>query len=199
VLSRRKLWMMMLAPKLGVHWEDYAWFSSSVALEKILLNRPQRWLPPGYESFDELLAAAVDAAVTDKTNIATGGGDFSKWQWGKFSRVDIQHPVFGGVPYLDRIPRLRELVGPGNSPQAGDGSLTVKAAGKAFGASERMTINFADLDSSTLNIVVGESGQVLSRHYLDQWNAWYNGTTFALPYSDAKVNAAAVHRLELRP
>ena len=87
----------------------------------------------------------------------------------------------------------------GTATLSGDGSLTVKAAGKVFGASERMTINFADLDSSTLNIVAGESGQPLSTHYLDQWSAWYGGKTFALPFSEKNVNAAAVHRLTLRP
>ncbi len=199
VLSRRNLWEMMLQPKLGAQWKDYAWFNSSTALEKILMNRPQRWLPAGYSDFDDLLAAAVNAAVTDKTNLRTGGSDMSKWQWGKFSRVDIQHPIFGQVTLLNSIPRLRELVGPGNLPQAGDGSLTVKAAGKTFGASERMTVNFADLDSSTLNIVAGESGQVLSEHYLDQWPEWYDGTTFILPFSTKNVNAAAVHRLTLQP
>ncbi len=199
VLSRRKLWEMMLQPKLGAQWKDYAWFNSSTALEKILMNRPQRWLPSGYSDFDEVLATAVNAAVIDNTNLHTGGSDISKWQWGKFSRVDVQHPVLSQVPLLRLIPRWRELVGPGNLPQAGDGSLTVKAAGKTFGASERMTINFADLDSSTLNIVAGESGQVLSPHYLDQWPEWYGGTTFILPFSEKSVNAAAVHRLELRP
>ena len=199
VLSRRTLWQMMLSPKLGEQWKDYAWFNSSTAMEKILLNRPQRWLPAGQYDFDDFLAAAVDGAVTDKTNIATAGRDFSKWQWGRFSRVDIEHPVFGGVPLLAHLPRLREWVGPGDLPQSGDGSLTVKAAGKTFGASERMTTDFADLDASTLNIVVGESGQVLSTHYLDQWPAWYSGKTFTLPFSDASVNAAAVHKLILEP
>lgn len=199
VLSRRRLWEMMLQAKLGADWKNYAWFNSSTALEKILMNRPQRWLPAGYADFDDLLAAAVDLAATDKTSIETGGADISKWQWGQFSRVDVRHPIFGQMPFLNSIPRLRDLVGPGNLPQAGDGSLTVKASGKTFGASERMTVNFADLDSSTLNIVAGESGQVFSPHYLDQWPEWYSGTTFVLPFSAEKVSAAAVHRLVLTP
>jgi penicillin amidase len=199
VLSRRKLWQMMLTPKLGAQWEDYAWFNSSTAMERILFNRPQHWLPPGYESFDQLLTTAVANALVDQKNVDTGGRDFSTWRWGTFSRVDIQHPIFGGVPYMNRIPGLKELVGPGNLPQSGDGSLTVKAAGKTFGASERMTTDFSDLDASNLNIVMGESGQVFSPYYADQWKAWYGGTSFTLPYSAAKVDAAAVHKLLLRP
>jgi penicillin amidase len=188
----------MLEPKLGVRWEEYAWFNSSVAMEKLLLNKPQRWLPPGYSTFDDLLVAAVDAAITDKLNVAAHGKDLKKWQWGEFSRVDIRHPIFGSMP-TPPLPFLQHLVGPGDHPQNGNGSLTVKAAGKTFGASERMTTDFADLDSSTLNIVVGESGQVFSTHYLDQWPAWYSGKTFKLPFSANSVEQSAVHKLVLKP
>ena len=132
VLSRRKLWQMILEPKLGAQWEDYQWFNSSVAMEKLLRTKPQRWLPASYASFDDLLAAAVDAAITDKQTIAAHRKDISQWQWGKFSRVDIQHPIFGNVPFLVQVPYLQQLVGPGNHPQSGNGSLTVKAAGKIF-------------------------------------------------------------------
>jgi len=34
---------------------------------------------------------------------------------------------------------------------------------------------------------------------MDQWEAWYNGSTFALPFSAAAVDHSAAHRLELRP
>src|SRR3954468_19267909 len=95
VLSRRKLWQMLLSPKLGAQWEDYVWFNSSTALERILMTRPSRWLLAGYSDFDELLAAAADNAVGDEKNTSSGGNDISKWQWGKFSRVEIRHPVFG--------------------------------------------------------------------------------------------------------
>jgi penicillin amidase len=199
VLSRRKLWRILLEPKLGAQWEDYSWFNSSVAMEKLLQTKPQRWLPPGYASFNDVLVAAVDSAITDKTNVAAHGKDLSKWQWGEFSRVDIQHPIFGNVPLLSQLPYLKDIVGPGNHPQSGNGSLTVKAAGKTFGASERMTTDFADLDASTLNIVVGQSGQILSPHYLDQWPAWYSGTTFKLPFPESTVQQSTTHRLILQP
>jgi penicillin amidase len=199
VLSRRKLWKMILEPKLGAEWEQYQWFNSSVAMEKLLSTKPRRWLPSIYANFDDLLVAAVDAAITDKTNVDAYGKDISKWQWGKFSRVDIRHPIFGSVPLLPKIPYLKNLVGPGDMPQSGNGSLTVKAAGKVFGASERMTTDFSNLDASNLNIVVGQSGQVLSSHYLDQWPAWYRGTSFKLPFSPEQVNKAAVHKLTLVP
>ena len=76
---------------------------------------------------------------------------------------------------------------------------TVKQVGRSFGPSERMTVDFANLDESTLNIVTGESGNIFSPHYMDQWKAWYEGTTYALPFSEQAVEHAANHRLQLIP
>ena len=57
----------------------------------------------------------------------------------------------------------------------------------------------ADLDASTLNIVMGQSGNPLSEYYRDQWAYWYEGRTFPLPFSDSAVRAAAAHTLTLNP
>jgi penicillin amidase len=46
---------------------------------------------------------------------------------------------------------------------------------------------------------MGESGDPLSPYYRDQWTYWYNGTTFALPFTDAAVAAATAHTLRLQP
>ena len=42
-------------------------------MENILLHRPKRWLPENYPNYDELLTAAVDAAVND-ADCAEGSG-----------------------------------------------------------------------------------------------------------------------------
>jgi penicillin amidase len=55
------------------------------------------------------------------------------------------------------------------------------------------------LDQSTLNTVTGQAGNFLSPYYMDQWKAWYDGTTFALPFSAKAVEAAKAHRLLLEP
>ncbi len=62
-----------------------------------------------------------------------------------------------------------------------------------------MTVDFSNLDGSTFNIVLGESGQLFSPHYMDHWNAWYGNTTFMLAYSDAAVEATKTHELTLTP
>ena len=92
----------------------------------------------------------------------------------------------------------RSLTGPGRHPQSG-GGYTVKQVGRSFGPSERMTVDFSNLDASTFNVVIGESGQVSSPYYMDQWDAWYNNKTFTLEYSDAAIQTGRAHELTLAP
>jgi penicillin amidase len=90
------------------------------------------------------------------------------------------------------------MAGPGRHPQSG-GGYTVKQVGRGFGPSERMTVDFSNLDGSTFNIVEGESGQLFSPHYLDHWDAWYKNKTFTLAFSEAAVQQAKSHELRLVP
>jgi penicillin amidase len=62
-----------------------------------------------------------------------------------------------------------------------------------------MVVDFSDLDQSMQNITLGESGQVLSPYYRDQFSAWYSGTSFPMPFSDEAVDKSAVHKLVLEP
>lgn len=186
--SRRQLVRLLLEPKLGSAYGDYKWFMSSVWLENTMLMQPVRWLPSNYSSFNDLFAAAVDKAVESEG----APGKLKDWNWGQTFPFYLQHPIFGGVPVL------RRWTGPGLHPQSGNG-YTVKQVGRSFGPSERLTVDFSNLDASTLNIVTGESGNVFSPNFLDQWNAWYTGSTFPLPFTPGAVQNTGAHRLELRP
>ena len=171
-----------------IDWKTYSWLQRSVWMENILLRRPKRWLPDKYPSYDELLTAAVEAAV----NHPEAPKDLASWRWGAFNAVEIQHPILG------KIPLVKYWAGPGVQEQSGSG-YTVKAVTRNHGPSERFTANLADLDQSTLNIVTGQGGNFLSPYYMDQWKAWYEGTTFTLPFSANAVESAKAHRLLLQP
>jgi penicillin amidase len=214
-LSIRELRRLLLEPKLGtapedsttpnsttpdpkrpdakktegsLNWQTYSWEQRSIWLENILIHHPKRWLPENYPNYEELSTAAVEAAVSD----ANAPKDLASWHWGSFNAVEIQHPVLGKIPIIQR------WAGPGVQVQSGSG-YTVKAVTRHHGPSERFTANLADLDRSTLNIVTGQAGNFLSPYYMDQWNAWYDGTTFTLAFSPGAVNAARVHQLVLEP
>jgi penicillin amidase len=172
---------------------------SSVWLENVLTKQPTRWLPPGYSDYGSLLTAAVEnsvqtekLAVNNSTNVSLAPPDLNQWKWGKTYPVEIDHLVLSHLPLIGRS------TGPGLHPLSGSG-LTVKAVGRGFGPSERLTWNFANFDESTLNLVTGESGIFLSPYYLDQWTAWYGGTTFAFPFSPAAVEHHRMHELTLEP
>jgi penicillin amidase len=189
VRARRYLWEMLLVSKLGSDAGNYEWSEAAVALENIVDKQPARWLPSGYASFNDLLAAAVDKALEDAPS------DLHSWKYGEAYPLVIAHPIFSGFPILHGHPGI---AGPGTKPQSG-GGYTVKQVGRGFGPSERMTVDFSNLDASTFNIVLGESGQPFSPHYIDQWDAWYNNKTFTLAFSDGAVESSRQHELHLEP
>jgi penicillin G amidase len=196
--TRTELKRLLLEPKLGVapadeksqratlNWRSYHWMMETVWLENVLSHQPARWLPSGYASYDDLLTAALDGAVKKAP------AELNSWAWGPQNTVTIQNPVLGRVPFV------RRWTGPGVQPQSGS-VYTVKAAGRDYGPSERFTADLANLDSSTLNTVTGQSGNFFSPYYMDQWMAWYKGYTFVLPFSSSAVKNSATHRMILQP
>jgi penicillin G amidase len=184
--SRRNLLRLILEPRIGADYSLYSWGLSTAALEAIVDRRLTRWLPIGFANFDELLVAAVDRTLQ------AAPSDLKSWKWGKQFPIEIQHPVLGSIPVLNWFS------GTGKHPQSGDG-VTVKQVGRTFGPSERMTVDFSNLDTSTLNIVVGQSGHLLSPNYKDQFTAWYEGSTFNFAFSDGAVQKAKKHELTMNP
>jgi penicillin G amidase len=219
--ARQELLRLLLEPKLGVagsgassggasnnlNWKSYRWFMSSVWLENVLTKQPARWLPPGYSDYGSLLTAAVENTVKqtgvpgDRSNASSNvrsnvhseaPSDLGQWTWGKNYPVVIDHPV------LRQLPLIGRFTGPGLHPLGGS-NFTVKAVGRGFGPSERLTWNFANFDESTLNLVTGESGIFLSPYYMDQWTAWYGGSTFTFPFSQAVFERHRVHEMTMEP
>jgi penicillin amidase len=186
--ARRNLYQALLESKLGAEARQYAWFNSGVWLETVVLHQLPRWLPAQYGSYEELLCSAIEKTVGGRR----APGDLAGWRYGDDFPVEIAHPIYG------KIPLLRRWAGTGRRPQSGSGD-TVKQVGRGFGPSERWTVDLAKLDSTTLNIVNGQSGNLLSPYFNDQWEAWYTGATFALPYTAEAVQHSAAHRLLLEP
>jgi len=198
--SAQELTRMLLEPRLGLapedpkqqettlSWKTYHWEMRTVWLQNVLLHQWKRWLPEKYPNYNELLTVAVEAAV----NGPTAPQDLASWHWGRVNAVEIDHPVLGKIPLIQR------WAAPGIKEQSGSG-YTVKAVTAHHGPSERFTANMADLDQSTLNTVTGQAGNFLSPYYMDQWKAWYEGSTFTLPFTSHAVESTGAHRLVLEP
>jgi penicillin amidase len=186
--TRRALWPMILEPKLGKDAEDYRWSESNFAEEEIIMNANPDWLPARYKSWDALLTDAVRKGM----KAGKAPADVAQWSYGSWHVVDIEHPLAEFLPLVGR------LAGSGVHPQSGD-TTTVKQVGRDFGPSQRFTMDWSNIDGSTEDIVLGESSDPFSPYFRDQWNDWYGGTTFALPFSQAAVASQARHTLRLLP
>ena len=186
--TRTALWDLLLEAKLGKIAEDYQWADKNFAEEEIVMHAYPEWLPPGYKNWDALLTQAV----RDGMKKGKAPADVAQWSYGSWHVVDIEHPLAAFLPYVSRI------AGTGERPLSGDGT-TVKQVGRAFGPSQRFTMDWSNVDGSTENIVLGESGDPYSSYYRDQWNDYYGGTTFAFPFSSAAVAAQTSHTLRLLP
>jgi len=186
--TRAALWPMLLEPKLGNAADDYHWGEAAFAQEEIVMHAKPEWLPKEYKNWDALLTAAVRKGMRD----GKAPADLNRWTYGSWHVVDIEHPLAALLPFISRI------AGTGPQPQSGDGT-TVKQVGRTLGPSQRFTMDWSNVDASTENIVLGESGNPYSPYFRDQWNDWYSGVTFPLPFTPAAVAAQTSHTLRLMP
>ncbi len=188
-VTRKALLERILKPKLGDDLSSYHWGMSTIFLQNVLENKWTRWLPPSDSSFADTLMKSLEEGVKQIPGRA-GGGSHDAWKWGNTILLTFYHPLGQGFPLLGR------LLNVGAFPQAGT-ATTVKATTSRHGPSMRMVVDLSDLDHSVQNITLGESGQVFSAYYKDQFDAWYNGRSFPMSFSDAAVEQATVHKLVL--
>ena len=186
--ARQQFWPLILEPKLGKLTDQYRWGEKDFAEEEIIMRGTGEWLPPGYKTWDDLLTEAVRRGM----EVGKAPADVSQWAYGNWHIVITQHPLAAVFPWIMRVAQT------GPAPQSGD-ETTVKQVGRSFGPSQRFTMDFSNMDGSTENIVLGESGNPYSPYFRDQWNDWLGGTTFAMPFSDAAVAAKTVHTMTLEP
>ncbi len=190
--ARAALRPLILEPKLGGLAREYRWSESNFAEEEIIMHGSADWLPPGYKDWDAVLAEAVRRGMDPTREHPAAPGDISRWAYGHWHVIDIEHPL---APFL---PVIARIAGTGPQPLSGD-TITVKQVGRAFGPSQRFTMDWSDVDGSTEDIVLGESSNPYSPYFRDQWNDYYGGTTFSLPFTPAAVAAQTRHTLRLTP
>jgi penicillin G amidase len=180
---------LILEPHLGNEVGQYHWRRVAF-LQRILTERPARWLPADYKNYDELLSAAADLAVK-RLEEKTNDKDPDDWAWKKFNYLDMLHPI-------GREGLLKKLLSITNQPQSGT-EWSPRAASRHHGPSERFVANPADWDESIMLITGGESGQAGSEHYRDQFPYWFEGKAIYGPFSDAAEAKMKRHSLILTP
>jgi penicillin amidase len=180
---------LMLEPSLGKETDLYDWRKIAF-LQRILTERPARWLPAGYKNYDELLSAAADRAVKGLEE-RTKDPNPEDWTWKRFNYLDMLHPI-------GREGILKKLLSLSDEPQSGT-LFSPRAASRHHGPSERFVANLADWDQSIILIPAGQSGQPGSEHYTDQYPYWFDGKAIYGPFTDSAEAKTKKHTLVLKP
>jgi penicillin amidase len=149
-------------------------------VERLLRERPQDWFP----DYDALLLRCLTGAF--ETGRKLQGSKASRWDYGQYRALRIDSPVAGRMPLLGRYFNI------GPIPMSGAPTTVMQRTG-GLGPSLRMTVDLGDLEHSFANLVTGESGQRFSSHYKDQWEAYYAGRSFPMPFS--RVDAKEILRV----
>jgi penicillin amidase len=110
------------------------------------------------------------------------GPDLQRWQYGAYLRIAIDNPVIHQVPLVGKYFDI------GPVPMSG-ASSTVKQTTRTLAPSMRMNADLGDWDRSLLNVQIGQSGQIFSSHYKDQWPAWYYARSFPMQYRHVEVKS----------
>jgi penicillin amidase len=187
---RSQLEEALLKNVLGEQWKDYDSAMKPIFLENQLRERPPRWLPSGFKSYDELLIRSLEE-VCHNQSATYNSPDVTTWKWGRHYPVLFTHP-------LGRIWPLGRLFNVGPFQQPGT-KLTVKQTTSRLGPSMRMVVDFADIDHSYNNLTLGESGQPFSPYYDNQVTHWLEAKSYPMLFTDEAVKRSAVKVLTLRP
>ncbi len=144
-------------------------------VQNIVENGGSGW----FKDMDEMLRRSLADAYEDGRKLQ--GESARRWQWGRYNELTIKQPVGGALPVLGSFFNIGPVEMSGSS-------TTVKQTTPRLGPSMRFIADLSNWEGSWNNLTIGESGQILSRHYKDQWNAYYAGTSFPMQFDrvDAK-------------
>jgi penicillin amidase len=149
---------------------------SAAVIAQLLRDRPKDW----FTNYNALLLQSFADAMDEGQRVQ--GTNPNGWRWGKALYLEIVNPVGG------RLPLIGSWFNVGPVPMSG-GPTTVKQITPRLGPSERMNFSLGNWNNSLWNLLTGESGHRASWHYKDQFDAWYNGQSFPMPFGGGETGS----------
>jgi len=167
----------------------------TVAVHRLIRERPASFIPAGDAGWDGALRAAWQDAVAELTR--TLGSDRARWHWGALNRMAVHHPLSRVVPRLSLLldPPVTEMGGFSTTPNV----LSITPTGAVEGPSMRFVADMADPDGIRLVNFMGQSGHPASPHYGDQFQSWVKVESPRLAFTPAAVARETRHTLTLLP
>lgn len=155
---------------------------AAAVVERILRERPAGW----FKDYDELLVRCFAEAL--QTGNRIHGQKVETWD-------HARHPQPFYLPHrvLSQLPVIGQYFSIGPLPMAGASTTVKQTAWRPtagwLGPSMRFVADLGDWERSQNNITVGQSGQPLSGHFKDQWEAYYVGRSFPMQFK--RITAAS--------
>ena len=161
------------APKGGLKYADEM---APAVVETMLRERPIDWFP----DWDKVIASALADAIDEGTRLQ--GKRIGRWSYGRWNEVALAHPISGRLGWFGHYFNIGPV-------EMGGHATTVKQTTRTLGPSMRFVASPGNWDDSVLTLTTGESGQVLSRHYRDQWEAYRDGQGLPLEFSRPRAKS----------
>ncbi len=171
-----------IASRASKKGAEYSTQMAPAVLERILRERPAGWV----KDWDETVLKALAAGVEEGAKVQ--GSNPKIWKYGKYNELTIPQLVDSRIPLIGSWFNIGPVYMSGSS-------TTVKQTTLRLGPSMRFVADLSNWEQSLNNITIGESAHFFSSHFKDQWNSYWTGQSFPMPF--ARVSAKSV--LTVRP
>ncbi|MDH7515300.1 MAG: penicillin acylase family protein [Bacteroidota bacterium] len=161
------------------------------ALQSMMRDTAATWFDdvrtPRVETRDDILRKAFLLALLDLSKRL--GPSMREWAWGKLHTVTFRH-LLGIRKPLDRILNVGPYPIGGSAGTINVADYPLAEPFEVFvGPVMRMIVDVSAMDTCSIVLPTGQSGQPFSRHYADQTPLWRNGG-----YHDLVTDTAAIRR-----
>lgn len=134
-------------------------------LRRLLTDKPEALVPPGYKDWEAL----IDAALIDVADQVDKAGGMAAFTWGARNLAEVRHP-------LTRIlPPVGWLTDPPPEQGLPGDSMMPRVQGPGFGASQRFAVSPGREGEGYFHMPGSQSGHPLSPYYLTGHQDWAEG------------------------
>lgn len=187
VLMRDRFRQRIITEAIGAERaREYRWSNVNSLVDRLVIERPNDWLPKEFKSYIELLRACErDAREMISKRLSN---DEAKWTWGSYQPVQLSHPL-ASVPLIGQQFAI--------APFSQHGSISSVNVGQFV--SMRFIAVLSNWDESRQGIALGISGDPSNKHFKDQLEDWRTSQPRIFPFTKNAVEKAAIQTLTLVP
>ena len=183
-------------PKAPILHDNEFWGHDSVTLLRLLEETDSNsWLK---KSPKETILDALKLSV-DYMNKHLGS-DINNWKWGNLHQMTFVH-VLGAQKPLDKIFNVSGIKIGGDTDTLNQIAFLPGQhyGGTLVSASFRQIIDMGNFDNSVCCVPTGQSGNLISKHRMDQFEKWIKGEYKPMIWSNEQIEKFKKYEMNLEP